>query len=315
MSKLSEYIEKVKEYQRKNPNISEDMLVRYVYIDLGKRFSFDLEFSFGNTKTKQSIYARGDEDDLNEAMESNIVICKTVSYILEYILKSLGIDIITVVDYAEETKCPHMYNIVTQKDGKKYSIDLQEDMENIQSNSFTKNYGLSIDDEKLPVINRYNIEQMDRELGFIDNKHYYSDEYTYLLKLNMDFFEDFAEKVQFVLEHIDIYENKNIKYAERRWHHKQILRELFTKEELKKIQMIDCYQEVENEKIYKNCIAVNVSGQTAIYMYSVEENRYCRMTIQEFAKATQNGLVHLQGILGLRQALKELKQDGEGEGR
>lgn len=315
MSNLSEYIERVKEYKKQNPNISEEMLIRYVYMDLGKRFSFDLEFSFGNTKTKQSIYARGDEDDLNEAMESNIVICKTVSYILEYILKSLGVDIITVVDHVEETKFPHMYNIVTQKDGKKYSVDLQEDMENIQSNSFTKNYGLALDFDKLPVIKRFDIEQMDRALGFIDDEHYYSDDYLYLLKSDIGYFTDFAEKVEFVLENIDIHENKNIQYAERKWHHKKILKELFTKEELQKIQMIDCYQEVGNEKKYKNCIAVSASGQTVIYMYSVEENRYCRMTIQEFAKATQNGLVHLQGILGLRQALKDLKQDGEGEGR
>ena len=53
MSNLSEYIEKVKEYKKKNQNISEEELIRYVYLDLGKRFSFDLSFSFGNKKKKK----------------------------------------------------------------------------------------------------------------------------------------------------------------------------------------------------------------------------------------------------------------------
>ena len=68
MSNLSEYIEKVKEYKKKNQNISEEELIRYVYLDLGKRFSFDLSFSFGNTKTKKRIYAHSKkEEDLDKA--------------------------------------------------------------------------------------------------------------------------------------------------------------------------------------------------------------------------------------------------------
>lgn len=312
MSNLSEYIEKIKEYKRQNPNITEEKLIRYVYLDLGQRFSFDLKFSFGNTKTKKSIYANSrKEEDLNEAMESNIVICKSVSYILEYILKRLGVNIRTVVDADDGRKFPHMYNIVTPKEGEEYTIDLQEDMENIQSHSFTKNYGLSVKPNKPPVIRRFDIEQMDRELGFIDDEHYYADDYLYLLKSDIGYFTDFAEKVEFVLGNIDIHENKNIQYAERKWHHEKLLKELFSGRELNKIHMIDCYQEDGGERQYKNCIAVDVSGETEIYMYSVEENRYCKMSLQEFAKATQNGLVHFQNVKGLRHEIKELKQGNE----
>lgn len=49
MSLLEKYVEKVKE---KTVNYSELEKIRYVYIDLGQKFSFDLDFSFGNTKTK-----------------------------------------------------------------------------------------------------------------------------------------------------------------------------------------------------------------------------------------------------------------------
>lgn len=306
MSNLSRYIEQIKEYKKQNPNITEEKLIRYVYLDLGQRFSFNLKFSFGNTKTKKSIYANSKiEKDLNEAMESNIVICKSVSYIVEYILKNLGVNIRTVVDPKDERKCPHMYNIVTPKEGEEYIIDLQEDMENIQSHSFTKNYGLSINPNKSPVIRRFDIEQMDRKLGFVDDEHYYSDDYLYLLKSDIGYFTNFAEKVEFVLGNIDIHENKSIQYAERKWHHEKLLEEIFSKEELKRIHIIDCYQGDGEERQYKNCIAVDVSKGTDIYMYSVEQNRYCKMSIQEFARETQNGLVHLQGVPGLRQAIKD----------
>lgn len=315
MSNLSKYIEKVKEYKNQNPGISEEKIIRYVYLDLGQKFSFNLKFFFTNRRTKKKIYANSEsEENLNEAMESNIVICKSAAYILEYILKNVGVNIITVVDPKDKRKCPHMYNIVIPKEGEEYIIDLQEDMENIQSHYFTKNFGVSIKDGKTSVIKRANIEQMDRELGFIDAENYYADEYLYLLKSDMGYFTDFAERVQFVLENIDIYENRDIKYQERKWHHDKILKQLFSKEELKKIHIIDCYEGEGDEKEFRNCIAVERSRGTDIYMYSVEENRYCKMTIQEFAEATLNGLVNMQGILRLRKAKREIKHKKD-EGR
>ena len=48
----------IKEYIKQNPNISEEKLIRYVYLDLGQRFSFDLRFAFGNTKTRRNIYTK-----------------------------------------------------------------------------------------------------------------------------------------------------------------------------------------------------------------------------------------------------------------
>ena len=307
MSNLSDYIEKVKEYKKQHPDISEEKLIRYVYLDLGQRFSFNVNFHFTNRKTKRKIYTNSEsEEDLNEAMETNKIICKSSSYILEYILKSLGINIRTVVAPNDEKECPHMYNIIAPEGGEEYIVDLQEDLENIQSHSFTKSFGLSTKPNEPPVIKRFDIEQMDRELGYIDDENYYSDDYLYLLKSDIGYFADFAEKVEFVLTNIDIHENRDMQYQERKCHHDKILKELFDKEELRKIHIIDCCQFNGEEREYKNCIAVERSKGTDIYMYSVEENRYCKMTIQEFAKQTQNGLVHLQGVPGLRQALREI---------
>lgn len=307
MSNLSEYIEKIEEYKKQNPQITDKKLIRHVYLDLGSRFSFDLNFAFGNSKARQKIYSRGkSEIFMNEAMERNIIICKDVSYILEYILKHFGIDIRTEVDPNDERRCAHVYNVVTPEDGDEYIIDLQEDMENIQAHSFTTNYGLAVNRKDPPVMSRFEIEQMDRELGFIDDMHYYSDDYMYLLKLGASYFTELPEKLQFVLENIDIYENPNIQYAERQWRHEKMLKELFTPEELRRIRIIDCYRQNGEEREYINCIAFENKNSTDMYMYSTEENRYCKMTIQQFAEMTQKGLVSRQPVPHLKRALKEL---------
>lgn len=60
MSKMEQYIKKVEEFISKNKDLTEMEIIRYVYLDLGKRFSFNLNFAFGNSKwiSKSSINTR-----------------------------------------------------------------------------------------------------------------------------------------------------------------------------------------------------------------------------------------------------------------
>ena len=82
MSRLNDYIEKTKKYIEEHKDLTETEIVRYVYLDLGKRFSFDLNFVFGNSKTKKQIYKNsGKLENLNKSMENNVVICKLSSYL------------------------------------------------------------------------------------------------------------------------------------------------------------------------------------------------------------------------------------------
>lgn len=108
MSALEEYIEKAKNNTK---NLTEIEKIRYVYLDLGKRLSFDLNFSFGNSKNKEKIYKKsGTKKAWDEGLNDNIIICKSLSYIIEKILLELGINIKTVFDTDGYTKYPHVYN-------------------------------------------------------------------------------------------------------------------------------------------------------------------------------------------------------------
>lgn len=316
MSNLEKYINNVKQYKNQHPNLSELELIRYVYLDLGKRFSFDVNFlPFSNGKKKQKIYRKGTNvESLDECMESNIVICKSAAYILEYVLKVLGIDISTVVDPDDHRKFPHVYNIIKLKDEQEFTVDLQEDMYNIQSHSFTKGFGLSPEDRKTLVIPKLVQEQVDRKLGYISDENYYANDYLYLLKYDIGFIEDFGERVKHVLENIDIYDNPNMQYTDRQWHHVRVLEELFSSDEFnydrnnRKIRMIDCYKDVNGERKYVNCIAVQTKRGTEIYVYNKKEYRYSQISLKNFARAVKNGLVlHECSVPGLRGALNQLK--------
>ena len=226
MSSLEKYIEEVKE---NTENFSDIEKLRYVYLDLGKRFSFNLDFSFGNSETKKKIYNKSHKsNELEQSMENNTIICKTSSTIYEYIMKKLGVNIKTETDDMDMRKYPHTYNVVTTKENKKYLFDLQEDMRYIKAHLRTQRFGISMQkDDKEPIINRFELEQIDKKLKYITNELYYTDEYLELIKNNMKMFDDFSEKVQFALENIEAYNNSNMKYADRKWRiNKQLCKKL-----------------------------------------------------------------------------------------
>ena len=150
MSSLEKYIEEGKE---NTENFSDIEKLRYVYLDLGKRFSFNLDFSFGNSETKKKIYNKSHKsNELEQSMENNTIICKTSSTIYEYIMKKLGVNIKTETDDMDMRKYPHTYNVVTTKENKKYLFDLQEDMRYIKAHLRTQRFGISMQkDDKEPI--------------------------------------------------------------------------------------------------------------------------------------------------------------------
>ena len=322
MNNLDKYVEQIKEYIKTNPEITETEIIKYVYIDLGKRFSFDEKFTpFGNSKSKQNHYKYHCKNitDLDECMETNLVICKSVSYILEYILKSLGINIITEIDPYDTKKCPHVYNRIFEKSGRTYIIDLQEDIYNIQTHSFTRNFGIdSIHSMNNSVITRSKQEKIDKKIGYIAENNYYSDDYLYLLHSVADFIDDFDEKLEFILENIEASKFPNMGYIDRQWHHKRVLEEFFDKKDFDyernntKIKILDCYKEVEGKRRYLNCISFQDFDKTKIFVYNKKDFRYHEIDLKNFAIAIKNGLVlHNCKISGLTKILKSLNEEDE----
>ena len=312
MSNLEVYIEKIK---KETQGLNDIEKLRYIYIDLGKRFVFDLDFSFGNTKSKQKIYHKsGTLDGIEESLESNVIICKTVSKMYEYIMNSLGVDLKTIVDDSDSRKYPHVYNILKSEDGKTYIFDLQEDMRNIKAHLRTSYFGIQANDNSKTIISRWDLDQIDKKIGYVSKNIGYTDEYLDLIRINMNFISDFRQRVEFVLEELEAYSDEQMGYADRRWRMEDMLGNygrdglLFSANESKKIHIIDCYKEINGKRIYKLGVLVDGKGGPDIYLFSEEKKRYEKKNLDEFVDFIRDGWTNMQGIQGLKQVLRSKRE-------
>ena len=313
MENIEKYIEEIKEYIKRNPDITEETLIRYVFLDLAKKLSFDINFiPFGNSKTKQRIYKESfGMLKVDEALKSRIIICNSASKILELVLKSFGVNIRSVPAKNDIRKCPHVYNIVTPKSGEEeYIVDLQEDMYQVKMHGRTPNYGISERTGKY-VISFFEQEQMDRKIGYIDNNNYYTDDYLYLLKSAIMHMDNLYDKLKIVLENIEVLENTDLNYIDRQWYHVRILESLFDKTEfnymdsLGNIKIVDCYKDFEGNKKPINCVCLEDKEGTHIFLYNRQKYNYQEINIDNFVKAVENGLVLHRSTI--REVEKKLK--------
>lgn len=292
MRKLSELDKYIEELKIKTKDFTELEKIRYVYIDMGKKFTFDLNFSFGNKNQKQKIYKSciNNKDNLEESFKSKIIICKSLSYLLEYILKSLGIKIITYSipnDYSKD--CIHVLNIIHLQDGRRLSIDLQSDLEMIQSRRRTKYFGVPIHEE-YSGITRKELETIDLKMGYISKNQYYSDDYRYLMDTIIPYFNKLEEKLDFLLSNFDIYDSsKNMQYAEMRWYIVNQIREYLTEKEYRKIHILDLYFDKEDTRDYTICFIVDVPIYRIIYIYSPISKSFEKISIEDFQEKLQSG--------------------------
>ena len=312
MSSLDKYIKKIKEETKGFTDVEK---LRYVYWDLGSKFVFDLDFSFGNSKIKKQVYDHStSKKDLDKCIETNTGICKSIANIFSYVMKELGVNVESVTEYSDFRKCPHIYNILKTNDGRKYGFDLQEDMRNIKAKLRTKYFGISMEKGRQELISRDELKKIDKKQHHISEELYYTDEYLELIKMHLSMFDDFSEKVQFVLENLEIYTSPQMGYADRKWRLEDLIGceyksgLLFSKEEKNKIKMIDCYKEIDGHKNFELCVVVNAKGINDIYLFSEEEQSFKKMTLEDFAVEVENGVVNLQGIQGLKQVLKNRKK-------
>lgn len=313
MNSIKNYIEKMK---KETEGYSEDEIVRAVYIDLGKRLSFNLDFFLGNAEQQKKIYATRGMHMAEEALNSNIIICKDSSHIMEIVLKHLGIDVITTVDPDEyKKKCAHVFNIVRPKDGRPaYKVDLQQDLENIQAHMRTTEFGTALTSEFPDTISRDELERIDKKIGYIGRGYYYADEYIDLLRLYASYFKNIQERLGFVLNNIEIYHNKEMQYAERRKLHKGILKKIFTRDELTKIHQIDCYIDNHTGREYIPCITASTpKRRTDIYLFSPQENKYNKIDYEDLIQQMNNGLVLKQIIPEVKAFEKERKRKEKSE--
>lgn len=298
------YISELKENVAQKGNISELEIVRYIYINLGRKMNFDLNYTFGNSREKTKIY--NDTEDLDSLFEKRTVICKSLAIMIRRILSEFGIS--SIVDSNSETeKNKHVFNIVKLSDGRYLKIDLEEDLEFIQTGSKTRFFKIiekgSAEEFDIP---EEELRQIDKTVAEYIPWGFYFDDVLGVLKFATKGMST-EEKLKNVLDNLDVYvRDRNIGYRDKIYYHNRMLQEVFTQKELNRVHQIDCYRKSGEEKEFVSCVVLDKrtkNDENIVYLYDDTEGRYRQITMEELALEVKGGLVMLQGVQGLRKYL------------
>lgn len=297
MYEIDKYINYIKNKLDKS---NETKLIMQIYIDLGLRFNFDEDFFFGGTKKKKELYfAPHNISYLDNYFNSGKVTCVSSAYILDYILKKFEIDSRVVADTKDFRRYKHVYNVINEKSGKKYSIDLQDDIMNIRTHSRTWSFGLSLAGDSY-IVDLNTQKEIHKSIGYISDNNNYSDDYMYVIKNYLSYFNDFNSKIDFVLENID-FEKYDISYFERRWMHEKILRELLSYKELSLVHSLELFKRSDNKKEYINAFYVKNKNDIDIYVYEIDNYKYNKYTLDDYViYASGNNIESRMSIPGYR---------------
>ena len=313
MSELEKYIENLKQRISEKGEMSELEIIRYVYIDLGRKMNFDLNYTFGNSKERNKIYyKRIDERELNKILEAQTTICKGLAYLLERILKEFGINIKTEKEHdnTRKTVGEHVHNVIIPKNGKKYNVDLEDDLEFIQSGAKTQSFGFNEDKEQ--IISDEELRRIDKEKAEYIPQGYYLEDMIWMLKKAVNSENiNLEDKLKFVLENLNVYtDNVNVEYRERIKYYARMLESVFSEKEMNKIHQIDMFKKTKNGVECNNIIVLEKNQKEEIlFLLSEETKKYKEISMNKIVDMMNCGFKAKSGIPGLKKYLSKCKEE------
>lgn len=146
-------------------------MARYIYIQLGKYFSYDEKYITSESdEEKREIFDRDIED-----IENDKVVCTSLSRIYERLLKRVGINAKTVLIPGE--RLGHAFTEL-EIDGKKYFTGLIRDLMNIKTGFKTNEFMIDNpdrfgDDSEYVVLSEEELKSIDDKIGYTYNRYVY----------------------------------------------------------------------------------------------------------------------------------------------
>lgn len=298
--KVKELLEDIKSNE-KYKKLDELSFIRKIYIEIGRNKTFDVKYYFGNTETQKKIYnlARR-RTEVEKRLDEREIICYSLARQCEYIFKNLGYSC-TVTHEPKELE--HVFNILTLKDGRRIKLDLQSDLEFIQTGRKTRYFGTS-DNEYvlLDELPEKEIIEADRNIGYPNKEVEYSDETINSIINNLKGLP-LTERVSSFISNNEINEiSKDMGYMQKYSFFYKMLSSLSENEIWKKLFIFPC--EIKPEE-YTSCIFVN-DKQPKTYLYSNKHNMFLGVDIGKIATLQEEGLK--LGIRGNENGVKLLKR-------
>lgn len=281
--------------------LDELSFIRKIYIEIGKNKTFDVRYYFGNTATQKQIYRlakkrTGVEDRLNDRE----IICYSLARQCEYIFKKLGYSC-TVTHEPKELE--HVFNILTLKNGDRIKLDLQSDLEFIQTGRRTRHFGTT-DDEYilLSEILEDEIARAERNIGYTNENGEYTDEVINSVISNLSDLP-LAERVTSFINDEDIIKiSADMGYMQQYSFYYKMLTSLAENEIWKKLYIFPCKMSQEE---YTSCIFIREQEPT-VFLYSNKHNRFLNVDIEKIPDLQEEGL--RLGVRGTENGVKLLRR-------
>ena len=146
-------------------------MARYIYIQLGKYFSYDEKYITSESdEEKIEIFDRDIED-----IENDKVVCTSLSRIYERLLKRVGINAKTVLIPCE--RLGHAFNEI-EIDVKKYFTGLIRDLMNIKTGFKTNEFMIDNpdrfgEDSEFTALSDEELKKIDDKIGYTYNRYVY----------------------------------------------------------------------------------------------------------------------------------------------
>jgi len=273
-------------------NLSTMEQVRYLYIELGKMVSFDERYWKGNSKMQKKIYKGSFHKKIEDLRTDRRVICVSLSYMFQELLSEIGVYVTVNQDDLED---PHMNNIALI-DGKKYVMDLQRDLEFIQTNRRTRFFGK----EQKPfssfaVVSEEEEQRIDQKIGYYreeEGGYDYTKDYLQELKEQLQNGSmTLAEKVELLLARSSQYKNlATMQLVEKSKWYNLCFRECLTRSEVARIS------EVFLKRTADECLVSTISVQDerceicTRFMHVEGNEKYYQMGENELEELIRQGI-------------------------
>lgn len=285
--------------RRMPANLTQMEQARYIYLQLGKLFTFDEKYWLGNSKTRRMIYKSAKKIQTPKDLKNNKVICVSLTNMYNSLLQRMGIEAEAV--HAEDDL--HVYTIF-KIDGVEYEADLQRDMKFIQAHRKTRSFGREPDYSTRKLISDEQMQEMDDKFGYT----YEGDEYLAILidrlRDKLELLPNMEQKIEYALKKIENFEaDTDMGFVEKMLYYEMILPDVLSSKESKKVQIMDMYVEEDGERKYTCCISANKEKNEYVrYMYSEKTGTFLPIDEQELIKLMSEGLrtVGNKKIQGLR---------------
>lgn len=308
------YDQLVKDLKNRIPaNLNSIEIAKYIYIELCKMKSFDIEYNYADDEEKSIIYkdAKKNKENLNNIVAKDEQICLSLAYLYKALLNEWNIDSETN-DSETNMLNQHIYNVI-KINNKEILTDITEDMYNIKGGFKTEHFG---EDSKWFKSEKIENEDIDKKIGYIKSKDDYTDNILERIKEKVEN-KNLENSIDYIIGNKELKNKiqKDIKHIENTKILKKILKIITQEDYGKKLYMFDCYSEKEpNKRVYRPCIIIQEKqGSIPIpYIYSDKNKNMVKLSFEELDKLVNDGLEigvnkDIKGANILKKSLKKYR--------